>query len=98
MQDEYALSRGFKARIGHGLMVGAFISAFIGMKLPGKHGLLQSISCEFRRPCYAPNVLTIAGTVVRRSEAMKLVALDIVVTDQSGAEIVRAQTNSVLKL
>jgi 3-hydroxybutyryl-CoA dehydratase len=97
VDDEYAASRGFKARLGHGLLVGAYISALLGMKLPGKHGLLQSISCQFRAPCYAPNVLTIQGTVTRRSEAVKIVTIHVSVIDRHGLEIVTADANSVLK-
>lgn len=98
MDDGYARSRGFEKRLVHGLIVGAHISAFIGMTLPGKHGLLQSMDCRFRKPLYAPNVLTIQGKVVRRSEAVRVVTLEIVVTDQDGDEIVYCEANSVLKL
>lgn len=97
IDNDYAEGRGFKSRISHGLLVSAYISALIGMKLPGKHGLLQSINCHFRAPCYAPNVLTIVGTIKKRSEAIKIVTIGISVTDQDGVEIVRAEANSVLK-
>jgi 3-hydroxybutyryl-CoA dehydratase len=97
MDNEYAASRRFKARISHGLLVSSYVSALLGMKLPGKHGLLQSINCHFRAPCYAPNVLTIVGTVKSRSEAIKVVNIGITVTDQDGMEIMRAEANSVLK-
>lgn len=97
MDDSYAMGRGFKARISHGLLVGAYISSLIGMKLPGKHGLLQSINCQFRAPCYAPNILTIVGTVMKRSEAIRVVGIGITVFDQDGTEILRADANSVLK-
>lgn len=97
MNADYAASRGFKGRLAHGLLVSSYISAFLGMELPGKHGLLQSINCQFRAPCYAPNVLTITGMVARRSEAIRVVTIQITVTDQAGTEIVRADANSVLK-
>lgn len=97
MDDGYAMGRGFKARISHGLLVGAYISSLIGMKLPGRHGLLQSINCQFRAPCYAPNILTIVGTVTKRSEAIRVVGIGITVSDQDGTEILRADANSVLK-
>lgn len=97
MDNEYALSRGFKVRLAHGLLVSSYISALLGMKLPGKHGLLQSINCQFRAPCYAPNVLKITGIITRRSEAIKVVGIQISVTDQEGIELVRAEANSVLK-
>lgn len=96
VDDEYAVSRGFNGRIAPGMLTAAYISALIGTRLPGKYGLLQGISCQFRRPCYAPNVLTIRGVVSRRSEGLKLVTIDISVLDQGGQEIVRAQANCLL--
>ena len=75
--DDYAAGRGLKKRLAHGMLVGAYISALIGMKLPGKHGLLKNINCNFRLPCYAPNVLTLKGVVTRRSEAIKIVTIRI---------------------
>lgn len=98
VDDEYAQGRGFDKRLVHGLLVGSLISGFVGMKLPGKHGLLQSMNLQFRRPCYAPNTLTIEGKVRRRSDATKTITIDISVRDESGTEIVSAQANSVLKL
>jgi len=97
MNDAYAKSRGFNSRLAHGLQVGAYLSAFLGMKLPGKHGLLQAIQSQFRAPCYAPNTLTITGRIIRRSEAVKVVTIQFTVVDREGTEIVRAEANSVLK-
>ena len=97
MDNDYAASRRFKGRLVHGLLVGSYISALLGMKIPGKHGLLQSINCQFRAPCYAPNRLTITGIVTRRSEAIRVVSIRVSVTDQEGVELVRAEANSVLK-
>jgi 3-hydroxybutyryl-CoA dehydratase len=97
IDDAYAQSRGFKARLSHGLLVGSYISALLGMKLPGKHGLLQSISCDFRSPCYVPNTLTIKGVVKSRFESIRIVTIDISVLDQSGTLIVQAVAKSVLK-
>jgi acyl dehydratase len=97
MDNDYAVSRGFKKRISHGLLESAYVSALLGMKLPGKHGLLQSINCQFKAPCYVPNVLTIVGTIKWRSEAIKVVRIGITVTDQDGIEVMRAEANSILK-
>ena len=97
VDDEYAMSRDFDARLAHGLLVASHISGLIGMKLPGKHGLLQSINCNFIAPCYVPNILTITVTVKRRSEAIKVVGIGITVVDQVGSVIVNANANSVLK-
>ena len=97
IENEYAVSRGFNSRLSHGLLVSAYVSALLGMKLPGKHGLLQSINCQFRAPCYAPNELKIVGTITKRFETIKVVCIEISVTDNEGTEILRADANSVLK-
>lgn len=95
--DEYARGRGFKQRLVHGVFVGSVISGFIGMCLPGKHGLLQALHMDFRNPCYAPNTLRISGSVQRRSEATKTVVIDLQVTDDRNTHIVSAVAKSVLK-
>ncbi len=97
LENEYAKSRGFKTRLSHGLLVSAYVSALLGMKLPGKHGLLQSINCQFRAPCYAPNELKIVGIITKRFEAIKVVSIEISVTDNEGTEVLRADAKSVLK-
>ena len=97
MDDLYAQERGFESRLVHGVMVGAYCSAFIGTRLPGKHGLLQSMNLEFRYPVYAPNSLTISGKVIRRSESMKVVTIELWVRNAAGADCVRAVVKSVLK-
>jgi len=97
VDDEYAVSRGFAQRLVHGMLIGSYLSAFVGMKLPGRHGLLQSMNCQFRRPCYAPAHLAINGKVVRRSEALRVVTIDIVVT-RDAETLVVAQANSVMKV
>jgi len=98
IDDEYAQDRSFKARLTHGLLVGAYISSLLGMRLPGKHGLLRSIHCDFCAPCYVPNTLTITGIVKKRSEGIKTVVIDVTVVDQNGTLIVKATASSVLKL
>ena len=92
----YANNRGFKSRLVHGVLIQSYISAFIGMRLPGKHGLLQSMSCQFRLPCYAPNRLNIVGVVNKRSEAMRVVGIQITVSDLTGNILVTGLVNSVL--
>jgi 3-hydroxybutyryl-CoA dehydratase len=97
MDKEYALARGFDGCLVHGLLIGGLISGFIGMVLPGKHGLLQMINLQFRDPTYVPDRLTIRGTVNRVSEATMTAVIDLRVIGEDGRERVRGQANSVLK-
>ena len=98
VDDDYARSRGFEQRLVHGVLVGSYISQLIGMALPGKHGVLRSLACDFRKPCYAPNQLVLTGRVDRLVPAFRLVGLAIEVRDRSGAVIVTAKAETVMKL
>lgn len=46
----YAASSPFKERVAHGVLVGGYISALIGMELPGPGAVLVSLAFQFKRP------------------------------------------------
>jgi 3-hydroxybutyryl-CoA dehydratase len=46
----YAATTPFKERIAHGMLSAAYISALIGMKLPGPGSIYVSQTLSFRRP------------------------------------------------
>lgn len=98
VDDAYARSRRFDQRLVHGVLVASYVSQLIGIRLPGKHGVLRSLNCEFRRPCYAPGRLTIVGTVDRLVQSMRLVGMTIEVRDKAGDLLVLAKAESVLKM
>lgn len=98
MDDEYARSRGFQKRLVHGVLVAAYISNLIGMKLPGQHGILRTLNCEFRKPCYAPSRLMITGVVASMVQSMRIASINIEVRDQSSDLLVVALAQVVLKL
>ena len=52
LDEEYAKSTIFKKRIAHGFLVGSFISAEIGQKLPGNGTIYLSQSLQFRAPVF----------------------------------------------
>jgi 3-hydroxybutyryl-CoA dehydratase len=98
VDDEYARSRGFEQRLVHGVLISAYISQLIGMLLPGKHGVLRGLSCEYRKPCYSPNLLFVKGSIVRLVPAFRLVGLSIEVRDKTGAVIATAKAETVMKI
>jgi len=75
LDDDTARSYGFKGRLVHGLLVGAFYSTLVGVYLPGKNGLLQTVSLKFRRPVIVGEKLTITGTVSQVSEAVRSIEI-----------------------
>lgn len=98
LDDDYARSRGFRQRLVHGALLSSYMSQLIGMKLPGKHGVLRTLSCAFRQPCYVPARLTFTGVVKRMVPSLRLVALSIEVRDAAGELLVTADAESVLKM
>ena len=50
MDEAYAAASPFKGRVAHGMLVGSYISAVLGMQLPGPGAIYQSQSLKFRRP------------------------------------------------
>jgi len=53
----------FKGRIAHGMLSGAYISAVIGMQLPGPGTIYLSQSLRFRRPVRLGDAVDVRVTV-----------------------------------
>jgi 3-hydroxybutyryl-CoA dehydratase len=50
LDEDYAAGTAFKGRIAHGMLAGSYISAVIGMQLPGPGTIYLSQALKFRRP------------------------------------------------
>lgn len=50
LDEQYAKNTIFKSRIAHGFLVGSFISAAIGQKLPGNGTIYLSQNMKFKAP------------------------------------------------
>jgi 3-hydroxybutyryl-CoA dehydratase len=75
LDDEFARSKGYRSRIAHGVLLGSYISRLIGMYLPGKNGVLQSLSLNFRNPIYADSDVRIVANVERVFISVDLVSI-----------------------
>jgi acyl dehydratase len=75
----------------------ALVSRFIGMHLPGDHGILRKIEMDFRRPVTPPCELTVRGEVTQISEAVGQVTLQIRVTREDGELVSTARVQSVVR-
>jgi acyl dehydratase len=75
VDEEYAKGTDFGERIVHGMFLGALVSRLVGMELPGKRALLMKETLEFKKPAHVGDHLTVMGTVVHKSEALRLLEL-----------------------
>ena len=71
----YAARTPFGKKIAHGMLLGAFVSQLIGMKLPGHHALLMKESLEFKKPVQSGDLITVRGVVTHKSNATRLIEL-----------------------
>lgn len=58
INEEYAKGTFFKKRIAHGAMTSSFVSAVLGMKLPGAGTIYISQLSKFMAPVYIGDTIT----------------------------------------
>jgi len=76
---EYAATTIFKNRIVHGMLLATFVSELIGMHIPGKRCLLVKEVLEFKLPVYIEDTISVEGTVASKSDATKILQIDIAI-------------------
>jgi len=81
MDDDAARQRGFPERVMHGMILGGFISHFIGVHFPGANAVLHAVNTQFKSPCHLGDEVEIDATVTQVVEAVRVVALEMVLTN-----------------
>jgi acyl dehydratase len=67
----YALKAGFPGPVIFGMLTSGLYSRLVGVYLPGKFALLQGMDINFISPCYAGDLLHVAGEIVFLSDAFR---------------------------
>jgi 3-hydroxybutyryl-CoA dehydratase len=78
---EFARRHGFADRVMHGMILQGFISHFVGVHFPGGRSLLQSVSTQFKAPCHLGDEILIEATVTQVAEAVKVIIMEMVLTN-----------------
>ncbi|HEX7884914.1 MAG TPA: MaoC family dehydratase [Phenylobacterium sp.] len=76
LDEAYAKTTTFGARIAHGMLSAAYISAIIATRLPGSGAIYLSQSLRFRRPVKIGDLVVARATVKKLDEARAHVTLD----------------------
>jgi 3-hydroxybutyryl-CoA dehydratase len=90
INEAYAKSTFFKGRIAHGMLSGGFISAVLGMKLPGPGTIYLSQQLEFKAPVKINDTVTARVEVVEKLGKNRL-KLRTTCTNQDGMMLVDGQ-------
>jgi 3-hydroxybutyryl-CoA dehydratase len=69
LNEAYAAATQFKGRIAHGMLSAAYISAILGMDLPGPGAIYLSQNLVFKRPVRIGDTVLARATVIAVDEA-----------------------------
>ena len=79
----------FGGRIAHGILGAGFISAVLGMKLPGPGTIYLGQELKFTKPVYIGDTVTATCTVQELFPEKNIVKLDTVCTNQHGDVVIK---------
>ncbi len=96
MDSEYAKEKGYDNKVVYGMLTSSFISTMVGMYLPGKYGVLQSVECKFLRPVYVNDLLTMTAIVESISKSVGQLGLSIVVENQEKKKVIKAKVKALI--
>lgn len=87
------VSRGsFKGHAAFGMLTASLYSTVAGMYLPGKYSLIHSFDeIAFMKPVFVGDELTIKAEVVDKYEALNMICLKSVITNQDNKKVSRAK-------
>lgn len=88
IDEEYAKKTFFKTRIAHGMLLGGFISAVIGTRLPGPGTIYISQDLNFKAPVLFGDTVTAHVTVIELNHKKNRVVLATKCTNQDGIVLV----------
>ncbi len=88
INEEYAKKTFFKTRIAHGMLLGGFISAVIGTRLPGPGTIYISQELNFKAPVQFGDTVTAQVEVAQINHEKKRVILATKCINQNGTLLV----------
>lgn len=85
--EEWAKKTMFEGRIAHGILTAAYVSAAIGMHLPGPGTIYMSQSMKFLGPVRIGDTITARVEIINLNDAKQRVTLRTLCTNQDGKKV-----------
>lgn len=89
--EEYSKNTIFKGRISHGMLSSSYISAVLGMQLPGPGTIYLSQELKFVAPVRFGDTVTAIVEVTERIENKNRIVLDTICINQHGDTVVKGK-------
>ena len=89
VNEAYAATTSFKKRIAHGMLSAGFISAVLGMYLPGPGTIYMGQELKFTAPVRIGDTITATGTVSELNVEKNVAKIETICTNQDGKVVVK---------
>jgi 3-oxoacyl-[acyl-carrier protein] reductase len=96
VDDRFARRHGFRGRVVHGMLVGAFLSRVVGTALPGPGVVWMSQTIRFAQAVYIGDRIAVAVTIKHKAEAARTVVLDTVVRNGRGETVFNGEARMMM--
>ncbi len=87
----YAARTRFGQRVAHGMLLGAWVSAVLGTRLPGPGAILLSCSLRFLKPTRVGDTVTVWAEVAALRQDKPVVTLRVGATDLHGEALAEGE-------
>ena len=88
---QFANEHGYDQKVVYGMLTASFLSTLVGVYLPGKNCLIQSVDLNFVRPVYVGDILHVVGRIIELNDTVKQIVLKVDITNQSGIKVLRGK-------
>jgi 3-oxoacyl-[acyl-carrier protein] reductase len=96
LDDEFARRHGFRSRVVHGMLLGAYLSKVLGTILPGPGVLWLSQESTWLQPAYVGDEIEIEVRVTHRSEALRTLVLQTTIRNDREEKLMTGEAKTML--
>lgn len=89
--EEYSANTIFKGRIAHGMLSSSYISAVLGMQLPGPGTIYLSQELKFVAPVRFGDTITAMVEVIEKVADKNRIVLDTICINQHGNTVIKGK-------
>ena len=87
LQEDYAKKTPFGRRIAHGMLLGSYISAMLGMELPGEGTIYMKQELTFLKPVYYGDTIRVKIEVTKLEPEKKRAVLSTSCYNQKSEQV-----------
>ncbi|MDR1379088.1 MAG: MaoC family dehydratase [Synergistaceae bacterium] len=91
VDEEFARNSIFGKPIAHGMFGAGFISAVLGLRLPGPGSLYMDQSLRFKKPVFIGDTITATAEITDLNPEKYQVRLSTICTNQEGAVVIEGE-------